>query len=66
MHGEVGSRLFRQILEALEEDVSGLPFIDILYKLERLDILDDAKEWIALRQIRNTIPTSILFLRRFK
>jgi len=30
----MGSRLFRQMLEMLGEDVSGTPFIDILNKME--------------------------------
>ncbi len=55
LQDSIGSRLFRQLLEALEEDYRGLPFIDILYKLEKLNLLDDAKDWIALRQTRNMI-----------
>jgi hypothetical protein len=59
----MGSRLFKQLLEALEEDISGLPFIDILYKLEKLNLLDNAKEWIFLRQIRNTISHEYPFFK---
>jgi hypothetical protein len=55
LQDSMGSRLFKQILEALEEDISGLPFIDILYKLEKLNLLSSAKDWIVLRQIRNTV-----------
>src|SRR5690554_5878109 len=51
----MGARLFKQILEALEEDVTGLPFIDILYKLEKLNLLPDAKSWMILRQTRNIV-----------
>jgi hypothetical protein len=47
----------------LEEDISGLPFIDILYKMEKLNLLDDAKDWIVLRQIRNTISHEYPFLK---
>ncbi len=39
----------------LEEDIADLPFIDILYKLEKLNLLDEAKDWISLRQTRNTV-----------
>lgn len=59
----MGSRLFKQLLEALEEDISGIPFIDILYKLEKLNILVDAKDWIALRQTRNTISHEYPFFK---
>jgi len=51
----MGSRLFKQLLEILEEDISGLPFIDILYMLEKLNLLESAKDWTALRQTRNTV-----------
>ena len=63
LQDSMGSRFFRQLLEALEEDTSGLPFIDILYKLEKLNILDDAKEWISLRQTRNTVSHEYPFFR---
>lgn len=51
----MGTRLFKQLLEALEEDISGLPFIDILYKLEKLKLIQSAKDWIDLRQTRNVV-----------
>ncbi len=63
LQDSMGSRLFKQLLEALEEDVAGIPFIDILYKLEKLNLLDDAKDWIALRQIRNTISHEYPFFK---
>ncbi len=55
LQDSMGTRLFKQLLEALEEDVTGLPFIDILYKLEKLYLLESAKDWVKLRQTRNTI-----------
>ena len=32
-----------------------IPFIDVLHKLEKLDFLESAKEWINLRDKRNKI-----------
>lgn len=55
LQDSMGARLFKQLLEALEEDVSGLPFIDILYKLEKLNLLENAKDWVKLRQTRNSV-----------
>lgn len=55
LQDSMGSRLFKQLLELLEEDISGLPFLDILHKMEKLNLLDNAKDWVVLRQIRNTI-----------
>jgi len=51
----MGSRLFKQLLEALEEDISGLPFIDILNKMEKLGLLESAIQWISIRQTRNAL-----------
>ena len=59
----MGKRLFRQLLEALEEDISGLPFIDVLYRMEKLNLLRDAKEWIDLRQTRNIVSHEYPFFR---
>lgn len=55
LQDSMGARLFKQLLEILEEDVSGLPFIDILFKMEKLNLIDNAKDWITLRQTRNTV-----------
>lgn len=63
LQDSMGSRLFKQLLEALEEDISGLPFIDILYKMEKLNLLDHAKDWITLRQTRNTISHEYPFFK---
>jgi len=32
-----------------------IPFIDLLNRLEKLNILESAEEWIELRQIRNVL-----------
>lgn len=63
LQDSMGSRLFKQLLEALEEDISGLPFIDILYKLGKLNLLSNAKDWIVLRQIRNTVSHEYPFIK---
>ena len=55
LQDSMGTRLFKQVLEALEEEISGLPFIDILYKMEKLNLLENAKDWVALRQTRNAV-----------
>lgn len=60
----MGTRLFKQLLVLLEEDISGLPFIDILHKMEKLNLLDDSKDWISLRQTRNTISHEYPFYKK--
>ena len=66
LQDSMGSRLFKQLLEALEEDISGLPFIDILYKLEKLNLLENAKDWIKLRQTRNTVSHEYPFYKEIQ
>jgi len=60
----MGNRLFPLTLEALAEPVTDKAFIDILNRLEKLEILDSAFSWIRLRKIRNDIaheyPASII------
>jgi hypothetical protein len=66
LQDSMGTRLFKQLLEALEEDVSGLPFIDILYKMEKLNLLENAKDWVKLRQNEIMLPTNIPFIKKYK
>jgi len=62
----MGSRLFKQLLELLEEDISGLPFLDILYKMEKLNLVESAKDWITLRQTRNTVSHEYPFYKEIQ
>ena len=55
LQDSMGSRLFKQVLHALEEDITELPFIDILNKLEKLKLISSANDWITLRHIRNAV-----------
>lgn len=66
LQDSMGTRLFKQVLEALEEDISGLPFIDILYKMEKLNLLENAKDWVALRQTRNTVSHEYPFYKEIQ
>jgi hypothetical protein len=66
LQDSMGTRLFRQLLESLEEDVSALPFIDILNRMERLNLIPDAREWIALRQTRNTVSHEYPFFKEIQ
>ena len=66
LQDSMGARLFKQLLEILEEDVSGLPFIDILYKLEKIHLLKDAKDWVKLRQTRNNVAHEYPFYKEIQ
>lgn len=64
LQDSMGSRLFPLTLEALAEPVADMAFIDILNRLEKLEILDSAFSWVQLRNIRNDIaheyPASLI------
>jgi len=51
----IGQSFFKAILELLEEDVEGLPFIDLLNKLEKLNLIHSTAQWQSLREIRNAV-----------
>jgi hypothetical protein len=47
--------LFRLILIGLGEDVENVPFIDLLNKLEKLQLIKSKEQWLTLRELRNQI-----------
>ena len=66
LQDSMGSRLFKQLLEAPEEDISGLPFIDILYKMEKLNLLEMQKIGLLSGKPEIRYRTNILFIRKFR
>jgi uncharacterized protein with HEPN domain len=58
----MGGRLFPALLENLGEEIKGMPFIDRLAKLEELEIIDSADEWMLLRETRNVITHEYPFI----
>ncbi len=55
LQDSMGNRLFRSVLENLGEDIDGVPFIDLLSKLEQLHLLENHKQWLQLRETRNLV-----------
>jgi len=62
MQDSMGGRLFPAILENLGEEISSLPFIDRLSKLEQLNNISSADEWMLLRETRNMITHEYPFI----
>ena len=58
----MGGKLFPALLEYLGEDIDGIPFIDILSKLEKLNLLENAKDWLLLRETRNIVTHEYPFM----
>ena len=51
----IGEKLFKTILLYLEEKIENKPFIDILNRLEKLELLEDVDVWRELRNDRNEL-----------
>ena len=52
----IGEKFFPAILLFLKEkNITSKPFIDILNRLEKLNLLDDKNQWLKLREIRNEL-----------
>jgi len=50
----MGEKLFKTLLDALEENIKNKTFIDILNRLEELELIN-VNEWKSLRELRNII-----------
>lgn len=55
LQDSVGDKLFKTLLLYLEEKIENKPFLDILNRLEKLEIIENASTWIILRNIRNEL-----------
>lgn len=62
LQDSMGNRLFPAILENLGEDIKGMPFIDLLNTMEKLELIDDHKQWLNLRETRNTVTHEYPFI----
>jgi hypothetical protein len=62
MQDSMGGKLFPAILENLGEEISGLPFIDRLAKLEELSVIPSADDWLLLRETRNIVTHEYPFI----
>ena len=58
----MGNRLFPDLLENLGEDIKGMPFIDLLNTMEKLELINDHKQWLNLRETRNTVTHEYPFI----
>lgn len=59
LQDDMGARLMPNVLKALGEDIGPMSAIDRYARLEQLGWIASADEWLALRQVRNQLPTTI-------
>ncbi len=52
---KIGDKLFPAILRELQEYKSSMALIDVLHKLEKLELLSSSDDWIDYRKLRNTL-----------
>lgn len=57
----MGAKLFKALLDNLGEETRAVPFIDIVSKLESLNIIDNANDWFVLLEIRNVLADEYPF-----
>lgn len=62
LQDSMGNRLFPFLLRALGEDIDGKPFIDVLTKMEKLNLLENHKDWFLLRETRNLLTHEYPFV----
>jgi hypothetical protein len=55
LQDSMSERLFKSLLMFLEEEIKNKPFIDLLNRLEQLEILPSKDEWLRLRKLRNEL-----------
>jgi hypothetical protein len=55
LQDSMGGKLFPSLLQNLGEETRGLPFIDLLSKLEVLNLLQNVNDWLLLRETRNIV-----------
>ena len=49
----MGEKLFKELLTVLREYKRNMSFIDVLDRMERLEIIDNADKWNDYRELRN-------------
>lgn len=62
LQDSMGGKLFPALLENLGEEVRGKPFIDILSRLEELELLESTNSWLILRETRNIVTHEYPFI----
>ena len=56
LQDNIGAKLFKEVLYELREiETKHYPMLDILHKLERLNMIDNIEEWDMIREIRNEL-----------
>ncbi|MDQ7046558.1 MAG: hypothetical protein Q9M39_02690 [Sulfurovum sp.] len=52
---KMGDKFFPSVLRELEEYKNSMALIDVLHKLEKLELLQKSDDWIDYRKLRNSL-----------
>jgi len=55
LQDSMGGKLFPCLLDNLGEETRGIPFLDLLSKLEMLNVMPRANDWLVLTETRNMV-----------
>ena len=55
LQDSMGTRLLPAIHSWLEDSTKALPFIDIINRLEKLQLIEDVQQWQLFRNLRNNL-----------
>lgn len=55
LQDSMGERLFKYFLDLIGEYRDNMSLIDVLDKLEKLEIINNSKDWMNYRKIRNKL-----------
>ncbi|MDF1883843.1 nucleotidyltransferase substrate binding protein, partial [Sulfurimonas sp. SAG-AH-194-C21] len=51
----IGDKLFKELLRAVAEYKENMSMLDVLDKLEKLEIIPDEDRWLDYREVRNKL-----------
>lgn len=51
----LGDKFFKELLDSIGEYKSNMPLIEVLDKLEKLNLISSTEDWINYRKIRNLL-----------
>lgn len=51
----IGDKLFKEYLDCVGDYKDSMSMLDILHKLEKMEIIESSADWMVFRNLRNTL-----------
>ncbi len=55
LQDSMGQKFFKLLMKGLGENTENIPFVDVLCRMEQLELIDSHNEWLTLRETRNLV-----------